>query len=205
MRKYGRIGFAVLLAFLATGCTAGRTYRMDLAYRPANLPGVIHNLAQPPRVAVVLFQDLRAQRTEVGYRVRLNGATDLFKTNRASVPMEVTEAVAQYFQLRGYDVKVFSGSEKPPRGADSPYEYIVEGQVDNLQVAARDSLGWTQLDSQVKLSSRIYAPRSRFTQTVGAEASNETKVILFGTDTVQSNINQALAQAIDQMFKRASL
>jgi len=191
----------ILLLVLAVGCQAGRTYRMELAYLPVKLPELPKDLGRVPRLALVLFQDQRAQPGDLGYRIHLGGATDLFKTDRAPVPQEVTSVVAEYLRLRGLDVRMFVGSERPPRGPDSPFDSIVEGTIEGLRVEARSYGAYTQINSRVKLTSRIYSPKQRATQTVSAETQAENKVVLFQVESVNQSINQALAEAIEKMYK----
>ena len=195
--------FIIFVLVFTAGCQAGRTYRMDLAYLPVQLPELSKNLSQVPRLAVVLFQDVRVPPADVGYRIHLGGGTDLFKTDRAPIPQEVTEVVAEYLRLRGFDVKVFTGDEKPSRDANSPFNDIVEGTIEGLRVEARSNVGYTQVNSRVKLSSRIYNPKKRATQTVSAETQDESKIVLFNVDSVSRSLNQVLAQAIEQMYKDA--
>ena len=186
-----------LLALLI-GCAPGVTYVVDVAYTPA-LKEQVQIQAEPIQIAVIPFDDERADKKGIGKRSRLTGQVDEFEIRPYPVTTAVTEALISALKIHGYQTKLL------PRGTDEtgitgvPPHIILSGKIEELRADAISKPGYTDIKTSIRLKVRVYRVDDKSSSTVTIQSQTEPRVALFNPNVMQSAINEALTEAINKL------
>lgn len=194
----------ILLLFLAiiifTGCTPPVTYVLDLAYAPP-LKEEVRTKPEQYHIAVIPFEDMRAEKALIGTRKRLMGKVDKFEARPAPVNNAVTQAIVRALKINGYQVEILKeGTDPEGIKEESPPQIIISGKIEELWADAIAKPGYTAVKVDVRLKVKIYKSDGKKSFTLNVQSETEPKVALFTPSEMQNVINDTLTEAINHLI-----
>lgn len=192
--------FLILLASIITSCAPPATYVVDLAYTP-ELKEKAPARAQDIQVAVIPFEDGRADKRIIGTRTRIFGKVDEFEARPAPVTAAVTQAVVSALKIRGFQTEVLPMGTDPEGIKQSPPHIVLSGRIEEFRADARSKPGFTDIKTLVRLRIRINKVDEKGRFTINVQSQSEPRVILFNSSIMQNAINETLADAINRLIE----
>ncbi len=142
---------AVGLLFLL-GCSGkGDIIPMNLTPKPGtNAAGSVHSVRPipGPRVAVIPFEDARADRAKVGSRTSFWGGETDFNVSSGSAGEATAQALADYLKRKGWQAQYAKGA--PTAGEGGP-DVVLSGKILELAVDAKRGVLLTDIEARSKL------------------------------------------------------
>jgi hypothetical protein len=183
---------AGVLALSVVGC-GGPGQTVPMAVTAAMVPPPA-KASSALRVAVVPFEDLRSDKTAIGrWQHYVETTVDKLVPDKGSAADQVTDFVADYLKLAGYQViRVQSGGAVAPGSAD----VVLTGQIENYWGEAVGRFWRTELKAQNRLviKTNSVSDSSTTRTTVGGEG--ETKVFCFCPSDMEQIQSDALGQSL---------
>ncbi len=146
-----------------------------------------------PRVAVVPFEDVRADKTAIGrHQHYVETNVDRFVPVDGSASDQVTKFVVDYLKQAGIPVTLVQRPQVSPDTAD----VTLTGQIESYWNEAVSRFGRTELSSKNRLRIKLtnLSDASTTTATVGGEAT--TKVVNFSQADLEKLAGEALGQSL---------
>ena len=187
---------AGLLMLSAVGCGGpGQTVPMTVTAAMVPPPA---KSASPLRVAVVQFEDVRSEKPAIGRWQHYTETTvDKFVPDRGTAADQVTDFVADYLKLAGYQVtRVPSGGVVAPGSAD----VILSGQIENYWGEAVGRFFRTELKAQNRLVIKATNASDRSTLRATVGGSGETKVMNFEVPDMEQLQGEALGESLGRFL-----
>ncbi|MBI5756218.1 MAG: hypothetical protein HZA12_04765 [Nitrospirae bacterium] len=189
----------LLLIYLSTACAPSVTYVVDVAYTPA-LKEQLRPITEPLQIAVMPFDDQRADKKGIGKRSRLTGQVDEFEIRPYPASTAVTEALISALKIHGYQTKLLSRGTDETSITVAPPHIILSGKIEELRADAVSKPGYTDIKTSVRLKVRVYRVDDRSSSTMTIQSQTEPRVALFNPNVMQSAINEALTEAINKLI-----
>ena len=101
-----------------------------------------------PRVAVIPFEDARADRAKVGSRTSMWGGETDFNVSSGSAGEETAQALADYLKRKGWQVQY---AKVAPAGAENGPDVVLSGKILELAVDAKRGFLLTDIEARTKL------------------------------------------------------
>jgi hypothetical protein len=147
-----------------------------------------------PRVAVVPFEDVRADKTAIGrHQHYVETNVDQFVPVEGSASEQVTKFVVNYLKQAGIPVTlVAQGSQPSPDTAD----VVMTGQIESYWTEAVKRVSSTDLSSKNRLRIKLtnLSDSSTTTATVGGEAT--TTIVTYNQTILEKLAGDALGQSL---------
>jgi hypothetical protein len=150
-----------------------------------------------PRVAVVPFEDARADKTAIGrHQHYVETNVDRFVPAEGSASEQVTKFVVDYLKQAGIPLTLAQGSQASPTNAD----VILTGQIESYWNEAVSRFGRTELSSKNRLRIKLtnLIDGSTTSATVAGEAT--TKVVNFSLADLEKIAGEALGQSLGRFL-----
>jgi hypothetical protein len=151
-----------------------------------------------PRVAVVPFEDVRADTTAIGrHQHYIETTVDRIVPKEGSAADQITKFVAQYLKEAGFPVTVVQPGAQPT--ADKA-DVIMTGEIESYWNEAVSRLGRTELRSKNRLRIKLtnLTDESTTSTTVAGEA--DTKVVTFEPSDLAQLDGEALGQSMARLL-----
>jgi len=189
--RHGLLAVLSLVLVVLVGCGGpGQTVPMSADMKTVPEPSKVRSA---PRVAVVPFEDVRADKTSIGrHQHYVETNVDRFVPAEGSASEQVTNFVVDYLKQAGVPVTLLQGSQAPPNTAD----VILAGQIESYWNEAVKRFGGTDLSSKNRLRIKLtnLSDGSTTSATVGGEAT--TKVVNFSQADMDKLAGDALGQSL---------
>ena len=182
-----------------TGCTPPVTYVLDLAYAPPLKQGV-ETKQEQNRIAVIPFEDVRAEKVLVGTRKRLMGKVDKFEAHPSPVNNAVTQAIVRALKINGYQTEILKEGTDPESIKESPPQIVISGKIEELWADALAKPGFTAVKVAIHLKVKIYKVDEKNSFTLNIQSESEPNVALFTPSEMQNVINDTLTDAINHLI-----
>ncbi len=101
-----------------------------------------------PRVAVIPFEDARADRAKVGSRTSMWGGETDFNVSSGSAGEEIAQALADYLKRKGWQVQY---AKVAPAVAENGPDIVLSGKILELAVDAKRGFLLTDIEARTKL------------------------------------------------------
>lgn len=190
----------ILLSIIPLGCAPPTTYVVDLAYTP-ELKEKVPTRAQDIRVAVIPFEDGRADKRIIGTRTRILGKVDEFEARPAPVTAAVTQAVVSALKIRGFQTEILPKGTDPEGIKQSPPHIVLSGRIEEFRADARSKPGFTDIKTLVRLRVKINKVDEQEKFTINVQSQSEPRVFLFNPSIMRNAINETLADAINRLIE----
>ncbi|HEY3197054.1 MAG TPA: hypothetical protein VGJ57_03480 [Nitrospirales bacterium] len=181
---------------LLVGCGGtGQTIPMAIDLKNVPDPEPVRNA---PRVAVVPFEDVRADTTAIGrHQHYIETTVDRIVPKEGSAADQITKFVAQYLKEAGFPVTVVQPGAQPT--ADKA-DVIMTGEIESYWNEAVSRLGRTELRSKNRLRIKLtnLTDESTTSTTVAGEA--DTKVVTFEPSDLAQLDGEALGQSMARLL-----
>lgn len=173
----------VCVAVLAVAGCAGDKIRVDI---PGTFSGTAASTSSGPRVAVLPFEDKRADQRALGHRESFWGGQSDFDLSSGTVSQATANALAQYLTRQGWRASATS-----PAGAEGA-DVTIQGSVTDLSLNATGGFLHTDLAAKNSLAFHIVnkADESTVHERVSGTATDQ--VFWFGQEDAQSLLNDLL-------------
>jgi len=180
------------LALAVAGCGGpGQTVPMSVTAASVPAPTKVRNAL---RVAVVPFEDARADKASIGrWQHYVETTVDRLVSSQGSAADQVTGFVADYLKLAGFQVtRVQPGEKVAPGSAD----VVLSGQIEAYWSEAVARFFHTDLKAVNRLVVKVSnaADSSTVRTTLGGEGT--TTVILFDLADLEQLNSEALGQSL---------
>jgi hypothetical protein len=189
--RHGLLAVLSLVMVVLVGCGGtGQTVPLAPDTRTIPDPPKVRNA---PRVAVVPFEDVRADKTAIGrHQHYVETNVDRFVPVEGSASEQVTKFVVNYLKGAGVPVIVVpEGSRPSPDTAD----VVLTGQIESYWNEAVKRFSSTELSSKNRLRIKLTNPDGYTTSaTVAGEAT--TKVVNFSLADLEKLAGDALGQSL---------
>jgi hypothetical protein len=189
--RYGLLGVLSLVMVVLVGCSGpGQTLGLAPNMQTVPDPSKVRNA---PRVAVVPFEDARADKTAIGrHQHYVETNVDRFVPVEGSASDQVTKFVVNYLKEAGIPVTLSQGSQATPDNAD----VILTGQIESYWNEAVKRFGRTELSSKNRLRIKLtnLSDGSTTSETIGGEAT--TKVVNYSQADLEKLAGEALGQSL---------
>jgi hypothetical protein len=193
--RYGLLAVLNLVMVGLVGCGGpGQTISLTPDMSTVPDPPKVQNA---PRVAVVPFEDARADKTAIGrHQHYVESNVDRFVPVEGSASEQVTKFVVNYLKQAGIPVTLAQGSQASPDNAD----VVLTGQIESYWNEAVKWLSRTDLSSKNRLRIKLTNLRdgSTMSQTIGGEAT--TKVMQFSQADLERLAGDALGQSLARLL-----
>ena len=200
MKLIKYILFLSLIFITVTGCTPPVTYVLDLAYAPPLKQSADTKQGQK-RIAVIPFEDVRAEKVLVGTRKRLMGKIDKFEARPSPVYNAVTQAIVRALKINGYQTEILKQGTDPESIKESPPDIIISGKIEELWADALAKPGFTAVKVDIRLKVTIYKVDEKNSFTLNIQSESEPSVVLFTPPEMQNVINDTLTDAINHLIE----
>lgn len=188
-----------LVSIIFAGCAPPVTYRIDLAYAPS-LKEEVNARQEKGRIAIIPFEDLRADKGLIGSRLRLSGKVDKFAANPSPVSMAVTQTIVTALKIKGYETEILKEGTEPESIQQSPPRLIITGKIEELWADGMAKIGYTGVKVNIRLKVKVYKVDEKDSYTINIQSQSEPKVIIFTPSEMQNMINDTLTDAIDHVI-----
>ena len=200
MKRIVWFGMA-LLAVTLVGCGGkGQTIPMAVDMKTIPDPPKVRNA---PRVAIIPFEDARADRTAIGRRQHyVESTVDRYVPAEGTAADQVTKFVGDYLKDAGFPVTVLEPGAQP---ASSSADVVVTGQIETYWNEAVARLGRTELSSKNRLKIKVsnLADGSTTYATVAGEGSS--KVVNYDLSDLAQLDGEALGQSLARFLADLSV
>ena len=189
--RHGLLAVLSLVMVALVGCGGpGQTIPISPDIKAAQDPPKVRSA---PRVAVVPFEDVRADKTAIGrHQHYVETNVDRFVPLEGSASDQVTKFVVEYLKKAEIPVTLLEGTQAPPDIAD----VIMTGEIESYWIEALTRFGRTELRSKNRLRIKLtnLSDGSTTQATVGGEAT--TKVVSFSHADLEKLTGEALGQSL---------
>jgi len=194
---YVAIGFMGIL-LVATGC-AGTGERIDMKVPIAHGPNEKVTAMNPATVAILPFEDNRANRSHLGARYHLWGGESHFSLSSGTLGESTAQALADYLSGKGWNVTVARGSGAA--GAD----VTITGQLVDVGVDAKSGIGQTVLHArnQLVVFVKNHADGSQVRETLTSTGTDQ--VFWFDPEDAQDLLNELYNKNFQKFVADTSL
>ncbi len=193
----GIVGVAGLVA--SSGCAGtGEVFYLDVRPKPAGAQFV---KAEPVKIVIEPFEDLRLEKTRVGQRTHLWGGVSYFDVSGGKPGEVVGQALAETLKQRGWHERAWNVTLAPAGGtAANDADIIIGGQVLDLSAHAKSRPFSTIITTTGKLfvRARNAADRSVVTRTV--ESAEAATVFWFDADDVRALLAVTIKDTLDRFI-----
>lgn len=190
----------ILLSIIPSGCAPRATYVVDLAYTP-ELKEKAPARAQDIKVAVIPFEDGRADKRIIGTRTRIFGKVDEFEARPAPITAAVTQAVVSALKTRGFQTEILPMGTDPEGIKQSPPHIVLSGRIEEFRADARSKPGFTDIKTLVRLRIKINKVDEQRSFAINVQSQSEPRVVLFNPSIMQNAINETLTDAINRLLE----
>lgn len=203
IRQLGVCGMTAPVALgllLLGGCSGkGDIIPMNLNPKLSTESNGANQAAKPmsgPRIAVIPFEDGRADRSKVGSRTSMWGGESSFNVSNGSAGEATAQAFADYLKSRGWQAQ-FAKSE-PPAAENGP-DIVLTGKILDLAVEAKKGFLLTDIDAKSKLviQASNRQDHSSLTRT-DAHSGSHDNVLWFEPQDGE----QILSEVLEKNFER---
>jgi len=180
------------LALAVVGCGGpGETIKFSASVDAVPAP---EKVPQAVRVAVVPFEDVRADRASIGrYQHYVETRVDMLVPAQGTASEQITEFVAEYLKRAGFQVtRVQPGGSVPPGSAD----VVLSGQIESYWNEAVSRFFRTELLSKNRLVVRVSNAGDGSTVRSSVEGDATTKVVSFCLTDLERLTGEALGQSV---------
>lgn len=136
------------LAFMALIGCAGQGDKIDVAI-PGKFSGTAVSSVGGPRIAVLPFQDKRADQRYLGQRAHLWGGTSYFDLPRGTLSMAAAQGLVDYLNRQGWRASLVNAP-----GGDGA-DVTIQGTVTDLSIDAKSGFMHTDLSAKSHLAFQI--------------------------------------------------
>jgi len=194
MKGRALIAAAVLVLALA-GCGGpGETIKFSASVDAVPAP---EKVQQALRVAVVPFEDVRADKASIGrYQHYVETRVDQLVPEPGSAAEQITAFVADYLKRAGFQVtRVQSGA------AAGSADVVLTGQIESYWNEAVGRFFRTELTSRNRLVIRASNASDSSTVRTSVEGSGTTKVVSFCLADLERLNNEALGESLARFLR----
>lgn len=188
-----------LVTIIFAGCTPPVTYVIDLAYAPS-LKEEVNARQEKGRIAIVPFEDLRAEKGLIGTRMRFSGKVDKFAAYPYPVSIAVTQTIVRALKIKGYETEILKEGTEPESIQQSPPRIIISGKIEELWADGMAKIGYTGVKVNIRLKLKVYKVDEKESYTINIQSQSEPKVVIFTPSEMQRMINDTLTDAIDHVI-----
>lgn len=178
------LSFVLCATVLAVAGCAGKGDRIPIAI-PGTLSGTAASTASGPRVAVLPFEDKRADRRALGQRESFWGGHSDFDLPSGTVSESTAKAFADYLSRQGWRASVVSSA-----GTDA--DATIQGTVTDLSVNAKGGFFHTDLNAKNSLSFHIVNQSDGSTVQERVSGTATDQVFWFAPEDAQSLVTDLL-------------
>lgn len=146
----------------------------------------------PLRVAIGSFEDRRSHHTNLGIRTHLWGGVSYFDVPGGKPADAVAQALAGYLTAKGWQVVTQEAG---------PADVLITGQILALSVHANSRVGFTEIDTNTKLSLQADNLADGSTIRLSLHGKGLNDVFWFEPEDVQSLMNDVLEDTFRKVIQ----
>jgi hypothetical protein len=177
---------------MLVGCGGtGQTIPMAIDLKNVPDPAPVRNA---PRVAVMPFEDVRADKTAIGrHQHYIETEVDRLVPTEGTAADQITKFVAQYLKEAGFPVTLVQpGAKQTTSNAD----VIMTGEIESYWNEAVARLGRTELSSKNRLRIKLTNLNDESTTSTTIAGEANTKVVTFEISDLAQLDGEALSQSL---------
>ena len=185
--------------FVLTGC-AGTG---DVVYLEIQaVPAAPHSAKQQGgqreeiKVAVEAFEDLRPEKSHLGFRTHLWGGVTRFNFMGGKAGDVIAQVVADHLKQKGWRVWVSSHGGPAP---DGDPDVVLTGQIQDFSANAKSGAFFTKLTVKSKLTVLARNAVDASTTSMNLEGTSTDSVFWFEPKDVQELVNETLKESLEKL------
>jgi hypothetical protein len=183
VKHYQFVGIGLLGIILVSGC-AGKGERINLKVPLTSEADERVAAMSSATVAILPFEDNRADRSHLGTRLHLWGGESHFSLPSGTLGDATAQAFAEYLKGKGWNATVAKGNEAI--GADM----TITGKLIDVGVDAKSGVGQTTLNAKSRMVVQVksHADGSQVRETLTSTGANQ--VFWFDPEDAQGLLNE---------------
>ncbi|HUI68993.1 MAG TPA: YajG family lipoprotein [Spirochaetia bacterium] len=185
-RCVGGMGLVVMVGCAGTG----EVIPLQLHAVPP-IPENVAKSAEPLRVAIGEFEDVRSYRTGLGVRTHLWGGVSYFDVPGGKPGDAVAQALTEYLTAKGWHVIKPGSSERADVG--------LVGKILELFVHAKSRVGFTQMTTQTKLAIRANNSSDGSLVRMTLNGAGSEDVFWFEPEDLEAVVNDVLTDSFNKL------
>jgi hypothetical protein len=188
---------AGVLMLAVVGCGGpGETVKFSASVDAAPAP---EKMQQALRVAVVPFEDVRADKASIGrYQHYVETRVDKLVPAQGTASEQVTEFVSEYLKRAGFQVTRARSGEAVAQGAA---DVVLTGQIESYWSEAVSRFSRTELMSRNRLVVKASNTSDGSTVRTSVEGGGTTTAVSFRLADLEQLNNEALGESLARFLK----
>lgn len=182
-----------------SGCAGtGELYYMDIRPKPA---AAQFATAEPVKIVIEPFEDLRLEKSRVGQRTHLWGGVSYFDVSGGKPSEVIAQALAETLRQRGWHERAWNVTLASANGTSmTDADIIIVGQVIECSANAKSRFFSTKITTSSKLVLRARNVADRSVVTRNVESAESDTVVWFEVDDVRALLTATIKESLDRFI-----